>query len=207
MAGLNRTAYDHRVSVRLDDIRDVLALHAPSARLEDESVKRAAVAAVFRETPALQLLFIRRAENPRDHWSGHMAFPGGRVDVEDSGPLAAAHRETKEELDLDLTSHGRLIGRLSVVSARPRRPVPLVVFPYVFEVDDVPPLRPDENEVAEALWVPMAYLQDLENRETMTYEAMGRSYTLPCYRYEGRQIWGMTLSMVDELLRLLGMKV
>lgn len=30
--------------------------------------------------PCTQVLFIRRADNPRDRWSGHIAFPGGRVD-------------------------------------------------------------------------------------------------------------------------------
>ena len=60
----------------------------------------AAVAAVLDRN--LDLLLIRRAVHERDPWSGNMAFPGGRVEPEDDGPLAAALRETLEEVGLPL---------------------------------------------------------------------------------------------------------
>ena len=194
-------------SPRLEEVRAALSVHRPRLWPGRSMMTKAAVAAVFCEAPELQLLFIRRAENPNDRWSGHMAFPGGRVDDTDDGPLAAAHRETREEVDLDLAQEGRLIGELSHVPAKPRHKWPLVVLPYVFEVDRQPELRPDGREVAEAVWVPMAYLAEPTNRETLTWRLNGLSTTLPCYRWEGREIWGMTLSMVDEILRLLGVKV
>ena len=136
-----------------------------------------------------------------------MAFPGGRVDPEDTDPLAAAHRETQEEVDLDLSAEGKLIGELSHIPAKPRHRLPLVVIPYVFELAALPELTPDQSEVAEAVWVPMTYLMDPANRETLTWKMKGITTTLPCYRWEGREIWGMTLSMVDEVLRLMGVKV
>ena len=170
-------------------------------------MKKAAVAAVFCEAPDLRLLFIRRAENPNDRWSGHMAFPGGRVDPGDHSPLAAAQREAKEEVDLDLTTTGRLIGELSHIPAKPRHRLPLVVLPYVFELEQPPALNPDQREVAEAVWVPMSFLMDPSNRETLLWRYGGLSKSLPCYRWQGREIWGMTLSMVDEILQLLGVRI
>ena len=60
---------------------------------------RAAVAAVLGPTPeGLQLLFIERAQHPDDPWSGHIAFPGGRIEIDDPSPRAAAERETLEEV-------------------------------------------------------------------------------------------------------------
>ena len=98
--------------------------------------RRAAVAAVLREgKDGLELLFIHRAEHPRDPWSGQMAWPGGRVDDDDAGPLAAALRETREELAFDLEREAELLGALSEVRTHLRRgPGPLSVVPVVFEL-------------------------------------------------------------------------
>ena len=52
------------------------------------------------------------------------------------------------------------------------------------------------------VWVPTGFITDRSNRETMPYRRGGLSLELPCYRYEGHLIWGMTLGMVDELLSL-----
>lgn len=166
--------------------------------------KQAAVAAVLRERDALEVLMIRRAEHPGDPWSGHMAFPGGRVDPEDPSPLGAAKREAREEVDLDLDAHGELIGELSHVPAMARgRRIPMVIHPFVFAVDGDPPLVPDPTEVQETVWVPMPFLQDRANREIMTHDVAGLPVKLPCYHFEGRRIWGLTLKMLDELMKVL----
>jgi 8-oxo-dGTP pyrophosphatase MutT (NUDIX family) len=166
--------------------------------------RRAAVAAVLRETKTgLDLLFILRAKHPRDPWSGQMGWPGGRVDDGDAGPLATALREAREELALDLEREGELLGALSEVRTHLRRaPGPLSVVPFVFELRGTPTLVPN-NEVQEALWVPLPFLLDRGNRERFVWMGRGVPLAMPCYRFEGRVIWGLTLHMLDELLRLL----
>lgn len=168
-------------------------------------LKRAAVAAIMRraETGQTELLFIRRATAENDPWSGHMAFPGGRAEQADRGLRATAERETREEVGLDLSQTARARGRLSDVmaSARGRR-IPLVISPYVYELQHDAPLTPN-YEVAEVLWVPLSYFEDKKNRSQMDYRVAGMSMKLPCYRYEGRVIWGLTLRMLDELLELI----
>jgi 8-oxo-dGTP pyrophosphatase MutT (NUDIX family) len=180
------------------------------ARLQSQSARfvprgrRAAVAAVLREREAaLELLFIHRAEHPRDPWSGQMAWPGGRVDDEDPGPLAAALRETREELALDLERDAGFLGALSEVRTHLRRgPGPLSVVPFVFELKGEPALVPNQ-EVQEALWVPLSFLLERGNRGRMIWTGGGVPLVMPCYRFEGRVIWGLTLHMLDELLELL----
>ena len=94
------------------------------------------------------------------------------------------------------------IGRLSDVAAIGRgRPMSMVISPFVFLVESTPPLVPN-HEVAEVLWVPANFIVDHSNRETMSYRHGDLSLELPCYRYQGHLIWGMTLGMVDELLSL-----
>ena len=163
-------------------------------------MRQAAVAAVLREGPAgTELLLIRRAEREGDRWSGHMAFPGGRVSAGEDA-LAAARRETHEEIGLDLTASARQIGRLSHLLAPAHgRPLPMAVIPFVFALSGDPPLALNA-EVAEVVWVPVAFLRERKNRSTMIFRLAALPLKLPCYRYEGRLIWGLTLNMIDELL-------
>src|ERR1700760_3788257 len=49
-----------------------------------------------------EVLFIKRASNERDKWTGHIAFPGGRRDPEDEDDYSTAIRETWEEVGIDL---------------------------------------------------------------------------------------------------------
>ncbi len=184
------------------DLRRALASHAPKTIPFEGHMRKAAVAAVFREASAgVELLLIVRAEDERDPWSGHMAFPGGRVDATDPHPLGAAIRETKEEVDLDLVASATHLGPLSHVLAKSHgKPVPLVIVPHVFLLEEPVTLTPEPNEVAETLFVPLAHLLDRSNRETMERRYAGVPLKFACYRFGERVLWGLTLQMIDELL-------
>jgi 8-oxo-dGTP pyrophosphatase MutT (NUDIX family) len=187
----------------LDRVRAVLAgRRIPNG--EADGLRRAAVAAILREgVAAAELLFIHRAEHPRDPWSGHMAFPGGRVENHDSSPLAAAVRETREEVALELDPTTDLIGRLSTLPAIAQgKPLGMTILPFVFAVDRSVEMQPGP-EVQAVMWVPLDFLADPANRSTMVWQRSGVEVTLPCYSFEGRTIWGLTLRMADELLDLL----
>ena len=155
----------------VESFRAALGDFQPRLLPDVEGQTRAAVAAVLRPgEKGAEILFIHRSEDPRDPWSGHMAFPGGRVDPGDADPLAAAARETREEVGIDLHSIAEQIGRLSDVAAIGRgRPLNMVIIPFVFAADSVPPLTPN-HEVAAVVWVPASFLADHRNRESMDYQ-------------------------------------
>jgi 8-oxo-dGTP pyrophosphatase MutT (NUDIX family) len=182
------------------------ALSRRAPRPDEEGVplgKKAAVAAVLRDgAEGAELLFIRRAEHPRDPWSGQMALPGGRVDPGDGSPFDAAVRETLEEVGLDLGSGGRPIGRLSEVRTHlPLGRPPHSVVPFCFALQGDPPLVPN-YEVAEGLWIPLAFLADPVNRRPLTWVRRGVPVPMPSIDRDGRAVWGLTLRIVEELLEV-----
>jgi len=190
--------------VSVDHIRAAMVGFRPQLLPHQQDMKKAAVAAVVRDgAEGAELLFIHRAEHPHDPWSGQMAFPGGRMDPGDADEMAAAMRETCEEIGLDLAGSGEALGRLSDVAAVSRgRPLSLVIVPHVFAIAGDPVLELN-HEVAEALWVPLTYLLDFDNRSTLDWRLGSMTIPLPCYRYRDKVIWGLTFGMVDELLSIL----
>ncbi|WP_372860990.1 CoA pyrophosphatase [Spongiibacter sp.] len=189
--------------LRLSDFSAALKQFRPRRRWWRRWVKRSAVALVLREHDRrLEVLMIKRADREGDPWSGHMAFPGGRMDPDDVTGIRTAQRETLEELNVDLIKAGHCIGRLSDLVSRPhsgRRP--MVVSPYVFRLHTPVSIHPN-HEVAEAVWVPLDFLADRGNRERMEWRRGKLALNLPCYFYGKRRIWGMSLAMLDELLGL-----
>lgn len=166
-------------------------------------MRRSAVALILQlRNGELHILMIKRAEREGDTWSGHMAFPGGRKEPGDRNGFYCAVRETEEEVGLQLGEEDACIGRLSEVNALSRvRGLGMAVTPYVFKLEREVTFSPN-YEVAEVVWVPLSFLRQHSNRETMKWRLKGVDIPLPAYYYEGRRIWGLSLNMLDELLKL-----
>lgn len=190
--------------VGLEDIADRLGRKPPSLLGRAEDTRQAAVAAILRAARGEpEVLLIRRAEHPRDPWSGHMAFPGGRHDPSDPDLLDTARRETLEELGLDLGRHARLLGMLDEIEAIARgRRTGMVIRPYVFALEEEPELAPND-EVAEVVWAPLAPMLRGENATTLPYRRDGLDLVLPGYDVGGRVVWGLTYEMLQRLFSLL----
>jgi 8-oxo-dGTP pyrophosphatase MutT (NUDIX family) len=166
---------------------------------------RAAVAIVLRDVEdGPQVLLIRRSERADDPWSGHMAFPGGREDPGDESLLATAIRETREELALDLSTSGRLIGPLGDLPAVARgRRVAITITPFVFELTRDVELTYQPEEVAEVVWAPLDPLMNGQLRTTHAHERDGEAAVSPAHDVDGRIVWGLTYRMLENLFALL----
>jgi len=188
----------------LPDVRNVLVERTPRELAEHE--KWAAVAMLLRESASgPEVFFIRRAEQPQDPWSGHMAFPGGRQDVGDATLLQTAMRETREEVGLDLSIEAEHIGQLDDLQAIARgKPQETVIRPFVFEVHRESPLQVDDREVAEALWTPLLPLYRGEVDTVRPYQWHGTNIDFPAYDVGGRVVWGLTYQMLRSFFRILG---
>lgn len=162
------------------------------------STPQAAVALVLCG-PGDELLLIRRADDPRDPWSGHMALPGGKRDADDHSLLATALRETWEEVGLRLGEE-HLLGPLPPMRTRSRTKDSLWVAPYVFRLGEVRPRTTPNYEVAEIIWTPLAALTQPERETFLTVEHDGLSHRFPAWDVQERKVWGLTYAIVSHLL-------
>lgn len=148
----------------------------------------------------LDVLLVGRASTLTHH-SGQIAFPGGRVDPEDSGPVAAALREAVEETGLDADGVDVLgtLGELAVpVSDHLVTPV-LAWWATPSPVDVV-----DIGESATVFRAPVADLLDPELRRTATLRRAGLVHRTPAFLVGTHVVWGFTAIVLTRLFDELG---
>lgn len=163
---------------------------------------RAAVAMILSQSDHdLEVLFIQRAAHDLDPWSGHIAFPGGKLE-EGELECQAACRETLEEIGIDL-GEGVYLGRLSdIIGAN----LPVRVSCCLFGIDRTK-CRPVLNEeVRDLFWVALSDLRD-QRRHLQSSVAFHDKYlevpaiALPVV--DKPVLWGITYRLVIQFLSIL----
>lgn len=180
-------------------VRRMLDGRLPRSASRDE----AAVLILFtgdphaRELPAdAAVLVTHRHPNMRSH-SGQMAFPGGRIDPGDAGPVDAALREATEETGLE---RGRVVP-LAVLDAVTTGGSARRVRPVVAYAADPGPVHPaSEEETDDVFFVPVADLTAPANRLSVRW----RGWTGPAFWAGDYLIWGFTGVLLAVLLELGG---
>jgi 8-oxo-dGTP pyrophosphatase MutT (NUDIX family) len=162
------------------------------------SARPAAVLVLFGEGPdGPDLLLIERAATLDKH-AGQPAFPGGGIDPEDAGPVAAALREAAEETGLDPSG-------VDVLAVLPEVHVPRSgyrVTPVVgWWREPCEVSANDPAEVAEVARVPIDELADPANRLRVRAPL---GYLGPAFRVRGMLVWGFTAGLVDQFLDIGG---
>lgn len=162
---------------------------------------RAAVAMILhRCNDDVEILFIERAAHDLDPWSGHIAFPGGKLE-EGEGECQAARRETHEEIGIEL-EQACYLGRLSdIVGAN----LPVRVSCCLFGIDKSG-CRPVLNEeVRDLFWVRLSDLGDPHRHIQGSVAFDKKSFEVPAIRLpvdDKPLLWGITYRLVMQLLCL-----
>jgi len=142
---------------------------------------------------ALTVLLTQRTAHLAAH-AGQISFPGGSIEPEDTDSIAAALRETEEEVGLP-REYVEVIGRLDTYITSTGFVVGLVRVPY--------PSKPDPFEVAEVFEVPLDFIVDPTNHERHSREFKGRMRSFYVVPYRDRYIWGATAGMLVNLAEVL----
>ncbi len=166
------------------------------------SAPSAAVAAILTCTEDPHVLFIHRVAHDGDPWSGHLAFPGGRIEPEDRDARAAAERETREEVGLDLDA-GSYLGKLDDITGST---IPVCVSCHAYSIESVPDLRLNE-EVEDVFAYPLSGLSDRNRWVEAEFEIRGDRKPFPAIDLRLEQkplLWGLTYRFVMQILTHVG---
>ena len=196
---------DQRFPLELAQINRLLSDYSPTI-VDPVGRKEAAVSLILREgLTGAELLFIERAHRADDPWSGQMAFPGGRRDLEDLSVYATATRETAEEVSIHLTTLNS-IGRLDdMITPKLSHAHGLVISCHVFHVARAIRCVPND-EVQDLVWLQLTDLlrPDRFNKHYQPPNYDGEFPGFHIAESDPRVIWGLTFRIVCNLFRTLG---
>jgi 8-oxo-dGTP pyrophosphatase MutT (NUDIX family) len=160
---------------------------------EIRPIRPAAVLVPVVDHPEPTVLLTQRAQHLPNH-PGQISFPGGKIEKSDADPLAAALRETEEEIGLD-RAHAEPLGYLDLyMTTLGYRIVPLIA-----RVKPGFTLALNTSEVDNAFEVPLAFLMDQTNlkRHSRDWQGMTRHYY--AFTFGERYIWGVTAGILRNL--------
>lgn len=162
-------------------------------------IPAAVLVPLVRRENGMTVLLTQRTAHLANH-GGQISFPGGRMEAEDVDAVAAALRETQEEIGLDrekVDVLGQLDDYVTVTGFQ--------VTPVVGLIDPPLTLIPDPFEVQEVFEVPLSFVLDPGNHQRhsrLTPSGDTRYfYAMP---FGNRYIWGATAAMLVNLYEALG---
>jgi len=183
---------------RLTRLKENLSSNPRSS--SDEHVDAVVGVLLYQESDdVLGTLLIHRVERSTDPWSGQIGLPGGRVEKFDASTMEALEREVREEIGLELSEEGELLGLLSV--GHPGRRIEMRVQPWVYGLHRRPEVV-SGPEVQDAFWVPLSKLPSLRGNSEV--EIRGTRMLVEAFLVDGRVVWGFTYRVLNELLAVPG---
>lgn len=162
------------------------------AALPDRKLRPASVLIpLIERNNGWNVILTKRASHLKHH-AGQVSFPGGKVEVGETG-LIAALREAEEEIGLPRTSV-EMIGSLGIHETVTN----FTVTPFIGLASAFRPVI-DTGEVDEVFEVPLNFLMSVENMTIQGRYWQGhlrQYYTIP---YGPYYIWGATARMIKVL--------
>jgi 8-oxo-dGTP pyrophosphatase MutT (NUDIX family) len=143
-----------------------------------------------------EVILTRRSRLLRSHM-GEIAFPGGRLDADET-PREAAVREAREEIDLD-PARVEVIGELSAVTTNVSTSH---VIPVVARVAGRPALDVVNDEVDRVFTVPLLELTRDDTYQEELWGAPPTQMQMHFFHLDDETVWGATGRMLHQLLSI-----
>lgn len=159
-----------------------------------EKIRAAAVLVGLLERDGeLHVLLTQRSEELPTH-AGQIAFPGGKIDKGDAGPVECALRETHEETGVS-PEFVEPLGFLDVYQTG----TGFRIVPVVGLLRSGFVLVPEPGEVTEIFDIPLAHFMEPANHFRHSRMWQGRERQYYAMPYGERYVWGATAGMLRNL--------
>lgn len=200
-----------------EKLRAVLQSRPPRIENENDYFSSAVLIPLVSYKGELRVLFEVRSSMLS--WQpGEICFPGGHIEEEDCNPLAAAIRETSEEIGVPQELI-HPIGAMDYIVS----PIGVILYPYVGFIEQAEAVQPSCAEVGKIFSVPLDYLmktEPLTGRMEIATRPIGdfpfhlmpddypqdwkrrTEYEVLFYQYKEYVIWGLTAKVLHKFLQV-----
>ncbi|CTQ51971.1 putative NUDIX hydrolase [Roseibium album] len=162
----------------------------PYAKWEGPPRDAAVLIGIMERSAGPTVVLTQRTGHLNSH-AGQVAFPGGKIDPTDKGPVEAALREADEEIGLD-TRRVELLGSLApYLTGSGYR-----VVPVVGTILETTSFRPNPDEVDDVFEVPLNFLMNPANHQKQSREWQGKRRYFYAMPFGERYIWGVTAGII-----------
>ncbi len=141
----------------------------------------------------LRLPLTVRSDRLPNH-RGEVSLPGGAIDPQDDGPVAAALRECHEELGV----HPGEVAAWGVLSPIYIPPSNFRITPVVGFCSRPPVLQVNGDEVSAVITVTLRQLLDPATVVTEQWMLRGQEVRVPFFAIDGYKVWGATALILSE---------
>ena len=159
----------------------------------EQPIRPAAVLIPIVDHAEPTVLLTQRSPNLADH-AGQIAFPGGKIEVNDATPRDTALREAEEEIGLN-RRFVEPLGYLGVYGTS----FGFRILPTVARVRPGFKLAINHSEVDDAFEVPLSFLMNPQNHQIHSKEFRGMERSYYAMPFAERYIWGATAGILRVL--------
>ena len=168
--------------------------------IQENNPKKAAVLMLlYPKNNKTHLVLIERNSYLGVH-SSQIAFPGGKVEVNDPSAAFTALRETQEEIGVEMS-------KVTIIKAFTEVYIPpsnFMVFPFLGYSNEELQFVPDSKEVASIIELS---IENFLDESLVVTKEMNTSYSkdisVPAFKIQEYYVWGATAMILSELKEVL----
>jgi 8-oxo-dGTP pyrophosphatase MutT (NUDIX family) len=177
-------------------LKEMINNASPKQPPKGRSYPQACVFLLVYNTPDPHILAIQKSDTEGYPWRNQAALPGGHLESQDAGPVAAAFRELKEELNIS-RDQVDFIGSLGHFQTLTK---PKDIEAFIGLWNGKGPVRYDSTEISRILEIPLKKL--IHIHRARNYHGRRTAIRELEYPFEEVLIWGATAQIIHHFIEL-----